>query len=232
MVFYGLYLTIPLALPHVDILIQSAAMEPPCLLRCRIGKNLSGEAHVSETERIGRIRAGDETAWTELVAEYQQPVFRLAYLLLGDADDAEDVAQEAFIRAFRSLDSFDASRPLRPWLLRIVANLARNRQRSLGRYIAALTRAGRAEPEPITFIGERSTQQWEAQVLWQAVRRLNPQEQEIIYLRYFLDLGEAETASALAIAPGTVKSRLHRAVNRLRTIVDTDFPALREERGL
>ena len=64
-------------------------------------------------------------AWTTLVGQQQEAVFRLAYLLLGDADEAQDVAQEAFIRAFRALHRFDPARPLRPWLLSITANLVR-----------------------------------------------------------------------------------------------------------
>lgn len=183
-----------------------------------------------ETDVIDRVRHGDDAAWTVLVAEHQQPVFRLAYLLMGDADDAEDAAQEAFIRAFQALDSFDAARPLRPWLLRIVANVAHNRRRAVRRYLAALTRAWQAAPVQTTALGERSSQQWEAMTLWQAVRRLHGSDQEIIYLRYFLELSEAECAAALGVAPGTIKSRLHRAIGRLRRIVDVEFPALREER--
>lgn len=182
-----------------------------------------------EPDILGRARHGDEAAWAMLVAEHQQAVFRLAYLLLGDADEAEDAAQEAFIRAFRALATFDAARPARPWLLRIVANVAYNRQRSLRRYLAALTRAWQGDAVQ-GAPGERSAAQWEATTLWQAVQRLSRRDQEIIYLRYFLDLSEAEAAAALNIAPGTVKSRLSRGVARLRRIVDTDFPALREER--
>lgn len=185
---------------------------------------------MSDGELIERIRAGDDTAWTALVEMHQQPVFRLAYLLLGDADDAEDAAQEAFIRAYRSLASFDATRPLRPWLLQIVANTARNRRRSLRRYLAALGRVWQAEGERSMPLGERSGERWEAQTLWQAVRRLGRADQEVIFLRFFLDLGEAETAAALDIAHGTVKSRLHRALGRLRGVVDREFPALGEER--
>ncbi len=185
---------------------------------------------VLQPDLIRHARHGSEAAWETLVREHQQALFRLAYLMLGDASDAEDVAQEAFVRAFRALDTFDESRPVRPWLLSITANLARNRRRSLGRYLQALTRAGRVEPEPVAVLGERSAEQWEAETLWQAVRRLSPSDQEIVYLRYFLDLSEAEVASTLEIAPGTVKSRLHRAMSRLRAIVDREFPTLREER--
>ena len=79
---------------------------------------------------IESARQGDETAWVELVRLHQEAVFRLAYLFLGDPDEAEDAAQETFIRAYRALGRFDTSRPLRPWLLQIVANLTRNRRRS------------------------------------------------------------------------------------------------------
>jgi RNA polymerase sigma-70 factor (ECF subfamily) len=164
--------------------------------------------------------------------EQQPAVFRLAYLLLGDADEAEDVAQEAFIRAYRALDRFDASRPLRPWLLRITSNLARNQRRSLGRYLGALQRLVRADPEVLKNTrGEPETagpQPEDAYSLWQAVRRMSQTDQEIIYLRYFLDLSEAETSRAMEIAVGTVKSRTHRALNRLRLIVEREYPSLRE----
>lgn len=189
-------------------------------------------AEVLQPELIQNARRGNELAWETLVQEHQQALYRLAYLMLGDASDAEDIAQEAFVRAFRALDTFDETRPVRPWLLSIAANLARNRRRSIGRYLQALTRAVRREPEPVTMIGERSAQHWEADTLWQAVRRLPAPDQEIIYLRFFLDLSEAESAITLEIAQGTVKSRLHRALARLRAIVDVDFPALREERRI
>jgi RNA polymerase sigma-70 factor (ECF subfamily) len=181
---------------------------------------------VNESDQIERARLGDEFAWESLIDQHREAVFRLAYLLLGDAHDAEDIAQETFIRTFRHLDRFDAHRPLRPWLLHIAANLARNRRRSIGRYLAALGRMLQANPEGVTTAEAETIQQWEAQTLWQAVRQLSPTDQEVIYLRYFLDLSVAETAQTLAVAPGTVKSRLHRALAHLRAVMTRDFPAL------
>jgi RNA polymerase sigma-70 factor (ECF subfamily) len=188
------------------------------------------DAPIEEAALVARAKAGDEAAWEALVTTYQQPIYRLAYLLLGDGDEAEDIAQDTFIRAFRALATFDETRPLRPWLLQIATNLVRNRRRSVGRYLQALTRMVRGEPEPVATLGERSGEQWEARTLWRAIRRLSPGDQEIMYARYFLDLSEAEMASALGIAAGTVKSRLHRATGRLRAIVERDFPALGEGR--
>jgi RNA polymerase sigma-70 factor (ECF subfamily) len=165
-----------------------------------------------------------------LVRDHQEAIFRLAYLLLGDAHEAEDIAQDVFVRAFRALDTFDSTRPLRPWLLRITTNLAHNRRRSVGRSMTMIKKAISASPEYSTGLGERTSQQWEAQTLWEAVRRLSTHEQEVVYLRYFLDLSEAEMSATLDVPPGTIKSRLHRAMRRLRAVVDEDFPALREER--
>ena len=158
---------------------------------------------------------------------HQEPVFRLAYLLLGDPDDAADIAQDSFLRAWKYLKRFDMTRPFRPWLLSITANLARNRRRSAGRYLAALMRAFRDEPTSVR-IEEKSTQNLEAHELWRAVQNLNPADQQIIYLRYFLELSVDETAQVLKVAEGTVKSRLNRAIEKLRNIIQQDFPALSE----
>ncbi len=160
---------------------------------------------------------------------HQQAVFRLAYLLLGDADDAEDIAQETFLRAWNHLKRFDATRPLRPWLLSIASNLSRNRRRSAGRYLAALTRAFREQPKE-TPLDEASAQNTEANELWRAVQRLEMSDQQIIYLRYFLELSVVETAETLQVAEGTVKSRLSRALEKLRTVIHHDFPVLIEGR--
>jgi RNA polymerase sigma-70 factor (ECF subfamily) len=187
---------------------------------------------VNERDLTERAQRGDSSAWEDVLRIYQQPVFRLAFLLLGDADEAEDVAQETFIHAYNALQRFDSERALRPWLLRIANNLALNRRRSIGRYLAALRRTFLPASEPTTQVHEQNSAAWEAQTLWQAVKCLPANDQQVIYLRYFLELSESETATTLQIAPGTVKSRLSRALSRLRQIVDRDFPALREERML
>lgn len=181
---------------------------------------------MAEAELAIRAREGDEAAWDALVREHQQAAFRLAYLFLGDASEAEDVAQEAFVRAYRALDRFDAARPFRPWLLSIVANLSRNRRRSLGRFFAAWRRLA----EGVTDRAPAADQpeKWRAEALWHAVRRLSTQDQEVIYLRYYLELPEVEAAAALGIPPGTVKSRLHRALGRLRAVARSEFPELEE----
>ncbi|HAV77003.1 MAG TPA: RNA polymerase [Anaerolineae bacterium] len=182
---------------------------------------------MDESTLIRRARTGDADAWEPLVSAHQDAVFRLSYLLLGDPDDAEDVAQETFLRAWNHLDRFDTARPLRPWLLSIASNLASNWRRSAGRYLSALTRAFRYEPPPAS-IEETSAQRMQASGLWKAIQTLNTADQQAVYLRYFLDLSVADTADALQIAEGTVKSRLSRALKKLQNIIREDFPILIE----
>jgi RNA polymerase sigma-70 factor (ECF subfamily) len=186
---------------------------------------------VDEAALVRLARLGDEAAWELLVSTHQQAVYRLAYLILGEAAEAEDAAQEAFVRAYRALDRFEAERPLRPWLLKITANAARNRRRATGRYLAALRRVFVAAPPARAGTPEAGQEALDAQQLWQATRRLPPADQEVIYLRFFLDLTVAETAQALGVATGTVKSRLHRALERLRQVVEREYPILIEEYG-
>ena len=185
---------------------------------------------MDESTLVRHAANGDATAWEPLVLAHQEAVFRLSYLLLGDPDDAEDVAQETFLRAWNHLRRFDPTRPLRPWLLSIAANLASNRRRSAGRYLAAITRAFRNEPAPSASAEEKSVRHMEASELWKAVRTLNVPDQQVIYLRYFLDLPVTETADVLKVAEGTVKSRLSRALDRLRGIIQQDFPILADRR--
>jgi RNA polymerase sigma-70 factor (ECF subfamily) len=120
-----------------------------------------------ERDLIERACAGDESAYELVVRAHQEAVFRLAYLFLGDADEAEDAAQETFIRAHRVLKTFDTSRPLRPWLLRIVA-MARNRHCAAGpfRCLAPLVFA---VPEPSLHV-ELIARLW-GTALWEAVQR-------------------------------------------------------------
>lgn len=195
--------------------------------------HLSGEAQLSEPDLIDRAREGDGTAWEALVRQHQEPAFRLAYLILGDAGQAEDITQEAFLRAYRAIDRYDPARPFRPWLLAITANLARNQRRSLGRYWAAVQRFVERNLEPPSadhsaHIEEKVSQRWASKRMWEAIQRLEEMDQQIIYVRYFLDLPVMEAAEVLSVAEGTVKSRLHRALNHLQEVIEREFPELRE----
>jgi RNA polymerase sigma factor (sigma-70 family) len=171
-----------------------------------------------ESELVERARHGDERAYEELVRAHQGIAFRTAYVVTGGAAEAEDAAQEAFVKAYRALGRFRRGAPFRPWLLRIVANEAHNRRRSAGRRAGLALRAagedpsGGAAPSPegTVFAAE------EREVLLAAVNRLREEHRLVIACRYFLELSEEETAAALGCRRGTVKSRLSRALERLR----------------
>src|ERR1041385_5262943 len=109
---------------------------------------------LDETELVERARRGDLRAWETIVRTYQGLAFRTAYLLTGSAADAEEAAQDGFVKAYRALGRFRAGAPFRPWLLEIVGNEARNRRRSAGRRaqlvlrVAAEGPSGGAAPSP------------------------------------------------------------------------------------
>jgi RNA polymerase sigma-70 factor (ECF subfamily) len=184
---------------------------------------------MNEADLILRAHQGDEHAWTELIASHQEAVFRLAYLMVRDAAEADDLAQETFIRAYHALSRFDTTRPVRPWLLSITVNLVRNQRRAWGRYLHAIRRWWQQMP-PAKSLETLTHAQLEADALGQALQRLNAPDREVIALRFFLELSEQETADVLGIARGTVKSRQHRALERLRQVVAEEFPALQEGR--
>ncbi len=179
---------------------------------------------LEDTELIDRARRGDASAYEEIVRRYRDVALRTATIVGGNAAEAEDAAQEAFVKAYAALGRFRDGAPFRPWLLRIVANEARNRRRSAGRREGlALRAAGDRRP------GLDAAPSPEAAVLDQerrasllaAVNGLRDEDREVIGARYFLDLSESEMAEALRIPRGTVKSRLSRAMSRLRTELES-----------
>jgi RNA polymerase sigma-70 factor (ECF subfamily) len=173
---------------------------------------------LEESELIERAQRGDLVAYGDLVRAYQDVAVRTAYLACGDAAEAEDAVQEALIKAHRALGRFRAGAPFRPWLLQIVANEARNRRRSAGRRAGLVLRvtedrpsdAAAPSPEAAVLAGETRA------ALLRAMDRLSEDDRLVLSYRYFLDLSEAETATALGIPRGTVKSRASRAIARLR----------------
>jgi RNA polymerase sigma-70 factor (ECF subfamily) len=176
---------------------------------------------------IRLAQGGDTTAFTELVRRYQEAAFRAAYLVLRDAPEAEDAAQDAFVKAFRALNRFRTG-SMRPWLLKIVMNESLNRLKSRKRRTAATERLARAEPLSWS-LDETVISRERAALLREAVDGLREQERTVIYLRYFLMLSEQELAEYLGCAPGTVKSRLHRAVSKLKEVVARGYPGLTTE---
>jgi RNA polymerase sigma factor (sigma-70 family) len=147
------------------------------------------------------------------VRDHQDVAFRAAYLVTGSAAEAEDAAQEGFVKAWQALPRFRHGAPFRPWLLAIVTNEARNRRRHAGRQHALALRSWQpAGAGPEEAVASRA----EHERLLRIVGEMREEDRLVIGYRYFLDLSEAETAEALGIARGTVKSRLARALARLR----------------
>jgi len=166
---------------------------------------------------VERTKRGDMEAYGEIVVRYQALAQRTAYVITRDADAAEDAAQEAFVKAYRAIGRFRSGAPLRPWLLRIVANEALNRARAASRHrtvdlTAVESRATDPEgsPEAQALASERRD------MLLRALNGMREEDRVVIAYRYFFDLTEIEMADALGVARGTVKSRLSRAMDRLR----------------
>jgi RNA polymerase sigma-70 factor (ECF subfamily) len=167
---------------------------------------------------MARVRAGDKDAYAALVHRHAPTAVRVA-AMLGAGADAEDVVQEAFVKAYVGLGRFRTGAPFRPWLLRIVANETSNLRRSAGRRDARersawaqtepLLLESDREPEHAVLSGERRT------ALVHGLATLSDEHRRVITCRYLLELDEAETAAVLAWPRGTVKSRLHRAMRSL-----------------
>jgi RNA polymerase sigma factor (sigma-70 family) len=171
---------------------------------------------LDEGELVSRARRGDPAAFGALIVAHQEIAFRTAYLVLGDAAEAEDAAQEGFVKAHAALDRFRDGAPFRPWLLRIVVNTARNRRRSATRRMGLQLRVDAAEASRVVDSAESGALAAERRrELVDAVNGLGPDDRLIIGARYFLELHEAEIATLIGVAPGTVKSRLSRARARL-----------------
>lgn len=167
---------------------------------------------------VQRSREGDRDAYAELVTRYEALAARTAYVITGNLDDAEEVAQEAFVKAFYALDRFRPEAPFRPWLLRIVANEAINRRRADRRRPTVDLSAAEDRPSPDTALspeGAALAAERRDGVLG-ALRGLREDDRLVIAYRFFFELSEAEMADALGVARGTVKSRLSRALGRLR----------------
>jgi RNA polymerase sigma-70 factor (ECF subfamily) len=166
-------------------------------------------------------------AYEEIVERYREPVFRAAYLVTRSSADAQEAAQDAFVKAYGALGRFRPGSPLKPWLLRIAVNESLNRVRAAARRDALAVRAAAERPP------EDADQSPEAALLaaeqrrelLHAIERLREEDRLAIACRYFLDLSEREAAQVLGWRRGTLKSRLSRALVRLREQLGEEVPA-------
>lgn len=191
---------------------------------------------LEESELVARARRGDVGAYEEIVRRDQEIAFRTAYLITGNVAEAEEAVEDAFVKAFRALGRFHSGAHFRPWLLRIVANEARNRRKAAARRTNLALRLAEdrpaddaaPSPEAAVLAAERR------EAVLRALAGLRDEERLAVAYRYFFDLPEAEIADALGCARGTVKSRLSRALSHLRQMLDVSFegPLSRRESGL
>jgi RNA polymerase sigma-70 factor (ECF subfamily) len=190
--------------------------------------NSDAETTTSDQELLKRFRTGDESAFDELVLRHQQRAFNVAYQLLRDHEDATEVAQDAFVRAYRSLDSFHGECEFTTWLHRIVVNLAHNKYRwwkrrgkhanvsldsrletvddQMSRQVTAETDAPDTQAVKAEFI----------ELLSRKMNELPDKFREVIVLRNVENLSYEEIAVALHCSVGTVKSRIARGREALR----------------
>jgi len=174
---------------------------------------------LADGELVRRAKRGDVGAYEQIVERYREPVFRAAFVVTRSQADAEEAAQDAFVKAFGALPRFRIGAPLRPWLLRIAVNESRNRLRSARRRDALALRAAAERPPEDS---DRSPEAAllaaeERRDLLAAVERLREEDRLVIACRYFLGLSEREAAQVLGWRRGTLKSRLSRALARLRS---------------
>ena len=174
----------------------------------------------SDEELIRWSRAGDHEAFGALVRRHQRAALRVATVALGSPTDAADVAQEAFVKAHAAIGKFRSGERFEPWLFQIVSNTAKNhlrgsaRRGTLATRASALATAPQAEPAELAIHNEESEQ------LVNALNTLTYQDRLILTYRWYEQLSEAEIAVALSCRKGTVKSRLSRAMSRLRTAME------------
>ena len=157
-------------------------------------------------------------AYATLVRACEPAARRLAFVLSGA--EADDAVQEAMVKGWYSLDRFRGDAPFRAWLLRIVANEARNRRRSAGRRAVYELRVADARVAPAAESTALATT--ERQAVAAAVAALPEKLRDVVACRHLLELSEAETAAVLGVPAGTVKSRAARGLDRLRAALEVD----------
>ena len=178
---------------------------------------LDRATELDDAAAVTRARAGDLDAYEVLVVRYTAPAHRAA-VLLGAGADADDVVQEAFVKAHRHISRYRGESGFRPWLLAIVANETRNLHRSRGRRDGLVLRAAAREGPELTSPdpADSAVAVERREQLVDQVRQLDARYRDVLVCRYLLDLSEAETATALGLPKGTVKSRTARALATLR----------------
>lgn len=178
-------------------------------------------------DEIAAIRAsakGDRAAFGRLVRAYQRRAYAAAYGFAANREDALDLAQESFARAFRAMPRFKPEMPFYPWLYRIIRNLSLNHLKKKRRHgeqsLDELVEGGFDARDDAMGPGATAELGDLREAIRQAMDRLGPEHREILRLRHFLEMSYSEIAQCLGVPEGTVMSRLHAARKGLRAIVE------------
>jgi len=186
-----------------------------------VSESWSLQSATSDSELVERAQAGDEDALDEVVRRHRQSAYVFALQLLRNRDDALDAAQDALLRFIRSIDRFDASRPVKPWLLTIVRNVVRDQWRKRARSEVSLPDSEDGPDLASQLVDERADPDNDLRKselrrrVWRAIEQLPEKKREILVLRDFHDNSYSEIAEILGIPMGTVMSRLHGARRQL-----------------
>jgi len=183
-------------------------------------RRTSNETPADEVELVRAAQAGDSRAFSEIVRRYQRAIYRVAYGFTRIAADADDLAQETFVRAYQAIGRFRVGEPLYPWLARIASNLAlsllRSRRRKPEIPLEPLLEAGQQwgiDADPAADVDRRDR----ARHLQAAFAELSPEHQAVLVLRVVQDMSYEEIAATLNVPAGTVMSRLSRARAELKS---------------
>lgn len=185
---------------------------------------------VAEEEQwVEAARKGDKAAFGRLVKAYQTPIYNLAYRMLHNESEAEEAAQETFIRAYRHLGSYDPGRPFSSWLFSIVSHYCIDRLRRrrinwlpLNEEIAEPVRLASASPNPETVATDRDREAW----IQELMNVLSPTDRAALILHYWYDCSYKEIAETLDLTVSAVKSRLYRARRALAEQMEGEAYAL------
>lgn len=179
---------------------------------------------MDEQQAIRKLKQGDISGLEFLVQMHQVKALRTAYLITRDLGLAEDVVQESFIRAYRSIHSFDERHPFEPWFLRSVVNASVKMMQKLTKQVEVQADEDDGEWAQILSTDESVEAQVEAGEfrcqLWDVMQKLSPRQRAVIVQRYYLEMSEKEMSARSGVARGTIKWLLNAARERLRTLLE------------
>lgn len=170
-----------------------------------------------EAALVSAAKRGSPDAVEALIERNWERSHRTAFLIVQDAGAAEDICQEAMLAAVRAIDRFDRRRPFQPWLHRIVVNRALDWLRAHRRRAELVTGTVHSREHSADAEGERLSHE-----LLSALAELDPEQRAIVVLRHLLDYSSSEIGTMLAIPPATVRTRLRRALDRIRAVLDDE----------